>query len=446
LPDAGTLVTKTAPLDRVGGPRGPGATAALTTVVVGLDFGTSSTKVVIRRRGDSLAKVVAFAPPTKGMPWFAVPSEMHIDAEGCVWFGADAARISGDQPIKWLKIELLDDPNVPPPRVSGLNGADARLLAAGFLAWVLGRVREILDFEFGAGVYRPLVQIGVPMMRSERAHEARRDRFLRMLGAAWHAAFEGPAPAIVQGTTWRELEELLRPQLGDRQPIPDRGTRLYDALPETLAALESIRDDPRVKFGYHSVVDIGAGTTDSLVVKHVRPEHAPGGRPYLIYEDESIRCGAADLETHGLDSRQRARNALDKHLRRTLRQAIERDGNNPVQRRTWSKMTVLLVGGGCREPTFRSLVESRGPWERVLPRENQQLQLVWHEPRADALDVLATAWARPAADRTDFFLLAIAHGLSKHRREWGMYFPPDDIEPTQRNDDPFEPLIDPDSW
>ncbi|MBK8979646.1 MAG: hypothetical protein IPM29_27420 [Planctomycetes bacterium] len=402
-------------------------------VVVGLDYGTSSTKLTVRRYGDRIARVVAVAGTLKSLPWFAVPSDVFVDANGDVWFGADAWRESGGAPVRWLKIILLADPGVPPPRgvpePARSDVSYATLLATGFLAWVMACLRKVLDREYGPDGYRALVQTGAPLAPGLAAREVRRERFLRMMWAAWESAFGNDPNPIEQGIPLDTLRNTLAGRLREDAPLPGPGERLFDVLPESLAALETVRDQPDVSYGFHTIVDVGAGTTESMIVRHFQPEYRPDGRTYQLYGDATIRCGVADLEGASKSARRGHVGRLQAHLTRQLRDGLALDGPNRFQRMNWSRMTVMLIGGGSRHPVFRGLLLGRGPWRAALPKKDRRIDTRWFEPSASELGILETLWSGRGASRDGFFLLAVAIGLAKHRREWGRYFEPEELEP-----------------
>ena len=71
-------------------------------VVVGFDFGTHSTKILMRRRGDDIADPVYLDAPTEGFPWFASPSLVQV-AKGKLYFGRQALEVESGEAFSVTK-------------------------------------------------------------------------------------------------------------------------------------------------------------------------------------------------------------------------------------------------------------------------------------------------------------------------------------------------------
>ena len=67
-------------------------------IQVGLDFGTSATKIVYAQVGGRFFRAVIFEHGLPNYPTFALPSVMAFDARNRLLIGSDAARHLLDKP------------------------------------------------------------------------------------------------------------------------------------------------------------------------------------------------------------------------------------------------------------------------------------------------------------------------------------------------------------
>ena len=79
-------------------------------ITIGLDFGTHSTKIILRPRGSEKASLLRICKPQEGYPEFACPSLVRIiDSRVC--FGSKALEVSGGKLYRSLKMQLLPSEN-----------------------------------------------------------------------------------------------------------------------------------------------------------------------------------------------------------------------------------------------------------------------------------------------------------------------------------------------
>ena len=393
--------------------------SALVPVVIGLDLGTFSTKVVARRRNERTASVVCLDEPCAGYPCFAIPSLVRV-SQGKVFFGRCAAHADRGELFRSLKVSLLTgsrhEPGGSPSCDEGL-GVDH--LVALYLAWVLGRIGGWLDNEYGANRTNVFVNAAAPMDHYEDPEL--RERYLRIVNAAWNAVL-GPQPVLVeQGTPLCSLRPWLQEYLDPRTRIEATETRRFDVLPETVAPIVSLSHDPRMRAGIHLIVDMGAGTTEFSV------NHAPepgGNQKILCYYDKSILLGAERFESPPPgESEESLTRRLLTELCRTWGEGYRKDAANLAARHRWRELTVLLVGGGTSRPGLRDkITQHQKAVMYAFHGCDCRYSVKVHVP-AD-LDFRAAQAERKA----NGFLLSVAHGLSYPRRTW-----PDFLEPRKVN-------------
>lgn len=247
-------------------------------VTIGLDFGTSSVKVVV---GDA-SLVKYFAVPFMhgaGIDEYLLPSRLYVNkTSGVPEYSLDA----GGDVLRDLKLSLLADP----------GSLVCRINVAAFLGLVLRNVRGWL-FKEHADIYKRAiifwkVAIGLPS-------ESRLDNefvpvFEKLAAAAWTLSqTSGPIneravfAAITSDDEVADLEISV---------IPELSAQIYGFVASPSSAFD------KNKVNRYSIVDVGAGTVDSSVFE-VRLNK---GRWDFFYYTASVQPnGVANLHSHRVD-------------------------------------------------------------------------------------------------------------------------------------------------
>lgn len=226
-------------------------------VVIGLDFGTASVKVVI---GDS-ARGKAFAVPFSdkiGLASYLLPSR--------VWLGDEGYSLSAshaDNPLRDLKLQLINKSCSP----------ESFSHAAVFLALVIRHSRGWL-FSEQAESYQGVkilwkLTLGLPA--ESYNNNALVERFMKLAAAAWWLS--RVIENIIPGKIVADICGIaLQMKLQVFKSLPELKDIEFDVVPELSAQiygfLASWRFDPQEK-NIFMMVDVGAGTIDSSVF-HVR--------------------------------------------------------------------------------------------------------------------------------------------------------------------------------
>ena len=191
-------------------------------LVIGLDFGTAATKVVIRSPylPGQRAAAVKFGELGHSASPYLLPSRLRVGSDGHL-------SIRGDKPGEWLtdlKLPLLDRP---------LSGGDASNMgerlrgAAAYLALTLreARTRFMTAERETYGRFEPrwALNLGIPSAGYD--DDAIRGRFLRAARTAWALSYEAEA------LTWDSIAQALNQE---RQPTFDAGIAI-DVVPEVAA-------------------------------------------------------------------------------------------------------------------------------------------------------------------------------------------------------------------
>jgi len=384
------------------------------TIIVGLDFGTSSTKVLYRRRGEGEATILLPDRPAEGYPNFVTPSLVRL-ADRRLHFGADALRSTQGQLERSLKVRLLQEAG------SSHDGGSLQtdLFVTLYIAWTLGRAKQVFDEKYGIGAYRVILNAAAPMDHVENT--SLKQRYLRIIGAAWDSVFGSKPQPICQGVSIDEAASRFSSKLEPGIEIPPIEHRLFEVLPETIAPLVSLGCDPRIRKGKYLVVDMGAGTTE-LSINQVPARQACD--PVVCYFDQSIGLGADQFKTSENDSE--LIGELLHHMRTTWGKGYEKDKDNVVARDGWRNLIVLLAGGGTQRDSVRRAIKQHHhqvlyPWGTD---SDTTYKILTHEPQ----DII-----HPKGSSSSFtanrFLLAVAHGLSIERQTWPIVYSPNETEP-----------------
>lgn len=406
-------------------------------VTIGLDFGTYSTKVVFRGHGEANRSwVLRWDEPAAGYPEFASPSLVRVD-EKKIYFGSAALRCREGKLFRSLKLDLL-------PVDAPKNVADedwlAPVLVVLYLGWVLKEVQGILKIDSS----KIHLNVGAPMKRG--ADAALRDRYLRVVHAAWELAFgEDPAP-IHQEMTLEDLSSRVR-ELLDRD-VPDLTERRFDVFEETICPIVSLASDPSQwnSNAMLMVVDMGAGTTEISINSTADLHNSE--YPIKCYDDGSFLLGgdrfdAIDsnpaIKMHDVADAEKALVAeLHKHLTQVWHQGFGKcNPAIPSERDLWNALHIVKVGGGLRRRRVNQSLDdlTQPPSLNTLLDPKRKCHSTWFEPTE------LSRWDEPTPiPAQDLSLLAVAHGLSIQRMKRPRHLIPDEIATPARAETVSEKL------
>lgn len=410
--------------------------SSISPFTLGLDFGTHSTKLIVRARNDSTGRVLQLDKPSPGCPFFALPSLVRLTS-GKLYFGRAALQTEGGKLLRSLKVSLL------PPASSGEWGAEVPqgttpdLLVALYLSWVLGRARKALP---DGGLDRLSLNVAAPMGHVEDA--SLKERYLHVVHAAWQATFGQNGRTVDQGS---ELA-LVRPwfqELLESEP-PDVKYRRFEVLPETLAPLVSLFQDPQAMPGLYLMADMGAGTTE-LSVSQVNQMDADSN--ISCYADRSVLLGGDQFNANdeaaprrGPDHSRKEQGLITellRHFRQVWHAGFSKDKDGPRSvKYLWRKLTVVLSGGGLRRSSLETAIRATCPQQPFFI-DLTEYDVAWHRP---ANLELAGLDGNPGL-RDDLSFLAVANGLSLERQRWPKFYFPRDMEtrlPEPKVESPYE--------
>lgn len=288
---------------RSGTPTTPEDVPPTTFVVIGLDFGTSGTKVVVRLLDKGRpAAAVDFGTDQAGFSRFSSPSTIALDASRFV-FGTEAEKHHDGPVFRSLKRTLIDGngdvrrarPAEPLPLPRDL-AAHPHFLVAVYLAEVLRRVRKLAVREYDPDAMF-LYNLDIPVSQLD--------------GGAVQRGFQTALDAAVDFAETKDLSPDDYPVLWERwldvldretTGLADRTVKRWELVPESSAvvkgaeaALASVLPDSR---RYTAIVDIGAGTTDVGWFRWVTREE---GDQVYFYSAKICLVGCDDVDDGLLD-------------------------------------------------------------------------------------------------------------------------------------------------
>ena len=425
----------------------PGGTERELEIVIGLDFGTSASKVVVRvpdLPGEQAFAVDfgEFAHPS--MPCL-LPTRLWVAENG----ECDLARREGGRVINDIKLELFADGD----HLNNRNGPtrqgfSVEAIATAYLALLLRHTRhsflegrrnlvghaESLNWSMNLGVPSPCIE--------DNAENAR----FRLVGkAAWMLSVM--AGSITVGRAEDELRYMRdAPDYWERD---DDGLACdFELIPEIAAAASGYALTDVRREGLHLIVDIGAATVDLcgfllyardgdryslLTAIRVYHERIEAIRRVHQERADELRDSHDPLTPMGddidmyLPARERVVRSVEeaegnvrRHWYSLLKRVVRCLKERRVKKATdWpTTLPLLVIGGGSRLPFFASLVEES--------RERLGARLV-ELPIADTFP----------DGRGEAHRIAVAWGLSNRALDVGDITPADrigDVESSRESD------------
>ena len=229
---------------------------------LGIDFGTSFTKVCFRDVGTEETEVVTFGGVSTEEAM--LPSIVNIEIDGKLSPGAEPGR-DGTTQLRYLKMGLAD--TVMPIQPPTWRGVDLnrmvviKALSSWYLATVVSAAQTWIQENRGERLRGRTVQwsanVGVPV---EYYDSPAIDTFREVLSTGWSWVMANDIPSDFETALVRyeEEAEVIRDQITD-----------CHALPEIAAAVQSFIVSREAQPGIYVYFDIGGGTVDGVAFDYL---------------------------------------------------------------------------------------------------------------------------------------------------------------------------------
>lgn len=253
---------------------------------LGIDFGTSFTKVCFRDVGteQSGIAVIGQGPASNAL----VPTLLAVGEDGELHIADEAPKGLKAIYVPYLKMRLAGEAiGSPLPTVAGHDLNDERCiraLASWFLAAILVRSQRWIEgSEADRLRHRSVVwsaNVGVPVEHYDSNALAVFEEVLRV---SWSWVSQDAVPTTVDAAVSAYAAEVRR---------PDRSVADFHAIPEISAAVQSFITSRESTPGIYVYFDIGGGTVDGVAFNYI---NSNGERSLNFYSGRVAPLGMAAL-------------------------------------------------------------------------------------------------------------------------------------------------------
>lgn len=207
--------------------------------IIGLDFGTAFTKVVVHLPIAQEHYAIPLNDSEKGLNQYLLPTSLYQNSVGTLSVSKpeDCQRMYTD-----FKMRILD----------GTLDAQTRGHIVTYLAYVLQKSRQwLLTKKQSVLNQRYLswtINIGLPTAKYNEKGTDLKEQYCALVDDAWQ-----------QSTRQPHGRKDMTPSNNDADKLP---AGRINASPEFVAQIRSYLQSAQLKSGLHALVDVGAGTVD----------------------------------------------------------------------------------------------------------------------------------------------------------------------------------------
>ncbi len=431
-------------------------------IQVGLDFGTSCTKVVFSQIGRRYARAIDFGFHLPHYPSYCLPSVAAVNDKGRLTLGIEAAQnlldkswdagfqrfkvivagqedsrfsdsYSGDRFHEYKRQCRLDD-TFTPAHMTAIYLAYAMNLCRKFIKGLPEYRDNEIDMAFN-------ICMPIDHMQNNRV----RSKF--------ESIFDWAERIELKWAQVRDKHDLISTSyLVEKERIEDR--KRVHAVPEAVASIASYIVSLRRQEGIHAVIDIGAGTTDISICNLMNPfgeyknywyaaKNLPFGTTkvermiaeWMGSSGKTCSCMTVldclmSLKKQPRDVQERVRNELIEFKKSNAYYRTWGDAYKHLTKQTeWEKAEVFLCGGGSNLPHVDKIF-SFPWWKELKVKYNVSRLPVPEDYKSTNIPI----------DR-----VSVAYGLSYPIPELEAYVLPDD-SPNHTPPIIRAPERDPDNW
>jgi predicted Zn finger-like uncharacterized protein len=431
-------------------------------IVLGFDFGTSSSKIVIRDSGRQTAYAVPFGELGCKGNRYLIPAKLYIGEDGA--FGLEPLRFSCDR-LKLLVMENPDGEVLLSNRSS--NPIKASDLAVAYMAMVIRHAR-LWFLEHTAEIYKKThiqwqINLGIPSSNYE--DEKKCIRFKHLAMAAWRISmFDNPilitqVKEIVADSAMHIASQGLDIPNNEINSVwlhPD----FVGTHPEVIMEIVGYARSPLRNDGLHLLVDIGASTMDvatfiihsdegedkfpiletavdqygTMVLHEKRIRGLKNNLDQALQSKGSIDPTGAlpDLTYYEVSMESSVFTEIDnqffKACAANIGNVIRNTKNNRAPyARAWSLgLPVFICGGGSRIEAYRTMLRNLGSRiaKGISDFKGFDIRII---PKPDQLEA-------PDISHHEYDRLAVAYGLSFSSLEIGEVISRDMVSDIQKED------------
>lgn len=429
-------------------------------IVIGFDFGTSSSKLVIRDSGRQTAYAVPFGSLACPGNTYLVPTRIYLSNDG------NLSLSTGEFCYTDLKIHLMENPERPVFEAMQISQpVTSSELAAGYMALVIRHARAWF-LNHSQSIYTSThihwhINLGIPSKNYDDS--AKRKTFQTTAMAAWRISMLDAATNILEVKKY--LQEANNYAAIKESNLDQKyseslwlHTDFVNAHPEVIMEVVGYVRSPLRTNGLHLLVDVGATTVDAATfVIHSRD----GEDIYPLLETKVEKYGTMILHKRriqaiklSLEKSLREKNSIDpvKALPASADYAITAGENDiyesdkaffqkfsvmvgEIVRDTrnardpysaaWGKgLPVFICGGGGRLPSYKNIIRERG---LKIASGNADCNVfnIKEIPKPDQLYA-------PDLPYQEYDRLAVAYGLGFTSLEIGEVIPESKVSDIQR--------------
>ena len=278
--------------------------------IIGIDFGTNSTKVIYQIDGlpSKNAFVFCFNEEIDGTPYCAIPSAVSI-YEGRVYFGKKAIQLRQNKSLyfssfkmclgcffKITKCKKCDVLGFSRFRYGEIDITDlgikltAPIISAFYLAYIMNTIKQTIFKKYGTK-FEPqyYFNVSMPLNFLEKA----KDEFINIIYIA-----EKMSSFIMQGIELKFIYEEYKRNSSEVDDLKKKNNCFI--VEETRAAMKSVISAGYYETGKYGVIDIGASTTDISIFHFGGADEIE--KKFFYYADKCYLIGGDDFDLEILNN------------------------------------------------------------------------------------------------------------------------------------------------
>lgn len=278
-------------------------------VTVGIDFGTSTTKIAYHVFGEHFIEPVLFNHGLMpSYPEYCLPSVADFDKKGNLVLGCEAAQHlvdqrydSGIHRMKMILAGRYSDEFLVPADWKQYRAKfremwkrkkvlKPEILVTAYVSYAMRKAEAVLRDKYPQSEYELQIQYYVCMPVHHYKSENVRSIFEKVLAAAQDLNESMPSGSRPTEDYVTYIEKRWSKIKYDGN---SEGTRVF-FKPETMAQIASYRFSSARRNGIHVLVDIGAGTTDVCILELCNVKRK--GEKTYCYAWDNIPVGAGKFE------------------------------------------------------------------------------------------------------------------------------------------------------